>query len=93
MSVVDTSIKQVLRGSAGRREASFLRAIAEFLHDFQRTVFDTYHPERHYMRGPGPACAAKARLARAQARSNELSSWLDRSTFQPRRNISLKRMT
>ena len=71
MSVVDTSIKQVLPAAPKRREASFLRALADFLHDFQRTIFDTYHPERHYMRGPGPACAAKARLARAQARSNE----------------------
>ena len=93
MSVVDTSIKQVLPAAPGRREVSLLCALGDFLHDFQRTIFDTYHPERHYMRGPGPACAAKARLARAQARSNELSSWLDRSTFQPRRNISLKRMT
>jgi hypothetical protein len=93
MSVVDTSIKQVLPAAPGRREVSLLRALGDFLHDFQRTIFDTYHPERHYMRGPGPACAAKARMARAQARSNELSSWLDRSTFQPRRNISLKRMT
>ena len=27
-----------------------------------RTLFAMhYHPERHYMRGPGPACAARAR--------------------------------
>ncbi len=27
-----------------------------------RTLFRShYHPERHYMRGPGPACAARAR--------------------------------
>ncbi|MEW6768095.1 MAG: hypothetical protein AB1342_08695 [Pseudomonadota bacterium] len=34
------------------------------LRDFERAflkfAFDPYHPERHYMRGPGPACAAKA---------------------------------
>ena len=24
-----------------------------------RAVFDTYRPELHYMRGPGPACASK----------------------------------
>ena len=24
-----------------------------------------YWPEKHYMRGPGPACAAKARAMRA----------------------------
>ena len=25
----------------------------------RRDLFSTYHPERHYMRGPGPACRAK----------------------------------
>jgi hypothetical protein len=55
MSVIETSIKQI----SDRGQTGFLRAIAEFLADFQRTVFDTYQPERHYMRGPGPACAAK----------------------------------
>jgi hypothetical protein len=92
MSVVDTSFKQVLPAAPGRREVSLLRALAEFLHDFQRTIFDTYQPERHYMRGPGPACAAKARRARLAGRSNEPSSWLDRSTFRPRGKPSLKRM-
>jgi hypothetical protein len=64
MSVTDTSMKGFSRVAPVRRD-SFLRALAEFLHDFQRTVFDTYHPERHYMRGPGPACAAKGRIARS----------------------------
>ena len=59
MSVVDTSMQEISLTQPDRREASFLRAIAEFVADFQRTVFDTYQPERHYMRGPGPACAAK----------------------------------
>ena len=60
MSVTDASLKQVLVATPPRRrEGGFLRALADFLHDFQRTVFDTYHPERHYMRGPGPACAEK----------------------------------
>jgi len=59
MSVVDTSMKQAL--APERRNGGFLRALVDFVHDFQRTVFDTYQPERHYMRGPGPACAAKGR--------------------------------
>ena len=59
MSVTDTSMKQISLAQPERRNATFLRAIADFLHDFQRTIFDTYQPERHYMRGPGPACAAK----------------------------------
>lgn len=64
MSVIDTSIKQVLPAAPGRREVSFLRALADFVRDFQHSIFDSYHPERHYMRGPGPACAAKKRQLR-----------------------------
>ena len=59
MSVVDTSIKELPLRQPDGGQAGFLRTIADFLHDFQHTIFDTYHPERHYMRGPGPACAAK----------------------------------
>lgn len=59
MSVTDASLKQVLVAAPKRRKGGFLRALTDFLHDFRRTVFDTYQPERHYMRGPGPACAAK----------------------------------
>jgi hypothetical protein len=70
MSVADTSIKQVLPAASERRETGLLRALADFLYDFQRMIFDSYHPERHYMRGPGPACAAKARTARS-SRSSE----------------------
>ena len=33
----------------------------------RRDLFASYHPERHYMRGPGPACAAKAALRRTAA--------------------------
>lgn len=36
-------------------------AIAGFLIAFLRVAFDPYRPEAHYMRGPGPACAAKKR--------------------------------
>jgi hypothetical protein len=34
--------------------------ILAFERAFYKAVFDPYHPEQHYMRGPGPACAAKA---------------------------------
>lgn len=67
MSVTDTSMREISRARPERRDAGLLRAVADFLYDFQRTVFDTYHPERHYMRGPGPACAAKERVARRSA--------------------------
>ena len=29
-------------------------------------IVPSYHPERHYMRGPGPACARRAALATVQ---------------------------
>ena len=29
-------------------------------------IVPSYHPERHYMRGPGPACARRAALATGQ---------------------------
>ena len=61
MSVTDTSIAEISLARPERREAGLLRVLVDFLGDFQRTIFDTYHPERHYMRGPGPACAAKVK--------------------------------
>jgi hypothetical protein len=35
--------------------------IAEFTRLFLQAAFNPYRPEQHYMRGPGPACAAKLR--------------------------------
>jgi hypothetical protein len=34
-------------------------ALATLWHSLRRDLFDTYRPERHYMRGPGPAWRAK----------------------------------
>jgi len=36
-----------------------LRAGTAFLRSFARIAFTRYQPERHYMRGPGPAWKAK----------------------------------
>ena len=36
-----------------------LAEIAEFWRTFIKAAFDPYHPEQHYRRGPGPACARK----------------------------------
>ncbi len=41
-----------------------LAEIATFWREFIKTAFVTYYPERHYMRGPGPACAAKRKSTR-----------------------------
>lgn len=38
---------------------AFLAEIGRFWREFFAAAFNPYHPERHYMRGPGPACAAK----------------------------------
>jgi hypothetical protein len=36
-----------------------LAAMARFWREFLRAAFNPYHPEQHYMRGPGPAWRAK----------------------------------
>lgn len=59
MNVANSSITEILQATAEPPRVGFLHALTGFLRDFLRTAFDTYHPERHYMRGPGPACAAK----------------------------------
>ena len=52
-----------LSSASTPRPAHAVNAIAtEFLaiwRTFIRSAFTSYHPEQHYMRGPGPACAAK----------------------------------
>jgi hypothetical protein len=34
-------------------------AFSRFLRELARDLFDPYRPERHYMRGPGPAWRKK----------------------------------
>ena len=51
-----------LRSPAGSRDGQsnpFAGLIA-FWRQFFVRAFDPYRPELHYMRGPGPACRAKA---------------------------------
>jgi len=33
--------------------------LLKYWHSLTAAMFDSYHPERHYMRGPGPKCRAK----------------------------------
>ncbi len=42
----------------------WIEHIAEFARLFLQAAFNPYHPEQHYMRGPGPACAAKRNIAK-----------------------------
>jgi hypothetical protein len=58
MSVTDASIDQETVGDTGRGPGVML-LIAVLWHDLLETMFHPYRPERHYMRGPGPACARK----------------------------------
>lgn len=39
--------------------AGLVEEIRLFWRQFIVAAFDPYRPELHYMRGPGPACAAK----------------------------------
>ncbi len=60
------SKRKISRASAQRRTAPGVAAdVSAFFHDLARTLFDTYRPEQHYMRGPGPAWNAKHRPAHA----------------------------
>ena len=36
-----------------------LEEIADFWRTFIKAAFNPYHPEHHYMRGPGSTCAKK----------------------------------
>jgi len=41
-----------------------LAEIGDFWRAFLQAAFNPYHPEQHYMRGPGPACASKQKQTR-----------------------------
>jgi hypothetical protein len=58
MSVTDAPLDRATAASC-RRRAGLVAELSTFWHDLIRTMFDPYRPERHYMRGPGPACARK----------------------------------
>ncbi|MBR2119274.1 MAG: hypothetical protein V4458_12345 [Pseudomonadota bacterium] len=68
MTTHNTSITSGIADMPAPRTASpskgLLAEIGEFWRTFIKAAFDPYHPEQHYMRGPGPACAAKRRAAK-----------------------------
>jgi len=39
---------------------------AHLVHELLKALLDPYRPELHYMRGPGPKCLAKQKVARAR---------------------------
>jgi hypothetical protein len=42
-----------------RKNPTIGKAVADLWRTVTSDLFDTYHPERHYMRGPGPKWHAK----------------------------------
>lgn len=62
MATANSSVQDALQHQQhARGQQSPIRA---FFGDFLRVILDPYHPEAHYMRGPGPACAAKKKSLR-----------------------------
>ncbi|BAT59263.1 hypothetical protein GJW-30_1_01794 [Variibacter gotjawalensis] len=45
-----------------RKAPRFFRALGQNWRRLVNDLFDPYHPERHYMRGPGPKWRAKHAL-------------------------------
>jgi hypothetical protein len=60
-----TITSESLSSPAGRRDgrsnllADLLADLRDFCRQFLARAFDSYRPELHYMRGPGPACRAR----------------------------------
>ena len=56
-----TITSEQLSTPAQRRDGRtpLLTEIRDFWRQFFVRAFDSYRPELHYMRGPGPACRAK----------------------------------
>jgi hypothetical protein len=58
--VVGVRLEERDRVMAGKKTApSIGKAVADLWRTVTTDLFGTYHPERHYMRGPGPKWRAK----------------------------------
>lgn len=53
--------------AAKNKNPSVSKALAELWLSLTGQLFDSYHPERHYMRGPGPKWRAKHDTMSGQA--------------------------
>jgi hypothetical protein len=58
-------IRTTTRKLAARKNPGLVADIAELVRNLAKAVFDSYRPELHYMRGPGPKWHAKHDLPRA----------------------------
>ena len=51
--------KNAVRMFAARKTSGSAVDLADLVHGLAHALFDTYRPELHYMRGPGPKWHAK----------------------------------
>ena len=58
MATITSGTSSPVSGSR-KAPSGLLQEIRQFWQQFFVAAFDPYRPELHYMRGPGPACAAK----------------------------------
>jgi hypothetical protein len=58
-------IRTTTRKLAARKNPGLVSDIAELVRNLAKALFDSYRPELHYMRGPGPKWHAKHDLPRA----------------------------
>ena len=58
-------ISTTTRKLATRKNPRLVADIAELFRNLANALFDSYRPELHYMRGPGPKWHAKHDLPRA----------------------------
>jgi hypothetical protein len=47
-------------------QLGFTRTVIGLWHSMAHDLFGSYHPELHYMRGPGPKCREKLRAETAR---------------------------
>jgi hypothetical protein len=52
-------IRTTTRKLAARKNPGLVSDIAELVRNLAKALFDSYRPELHYMRGPGPKWHAK----------------------------------
>jgi hypothetical protein len=64
-TITSTSLASPADSRDGRSNTS--AGLLAFWRQFFLRAFDPYRPELHYMRGPGPACRAKASSHRHSA--------------------------
>ena len=55
--------QDIIRRQASRPTPRIARAFMQSWRELAKGLFDSYRPERHYMRGPGPKWRAKRAYA------------------------------